>query len=202
MKNKIPVFFLIMLLLSLSACSGKAAEASQSSFATESIFIVESSALSEETDKQEEKTESKILTAYFSWADNTASDDIDAMTSASVKNPGNVAQFAQLIENETGGDMFPIKVTDPYPADWDDCLDRANREKAEETLPALSGTVANIAEYDTVFLGYPNWWYSCPMAILSFIKENDLSGKNIYLFCSHGTGGLANSVQDITAALP
>ena len=49
---------------------------------------------------------------------------------------------------------------------------------------------------------YPNWWYSCPMAILSFIEEHDLSGKQIYLFCSHGTGGLAGSVRDITAALP
>ena len=50
--------------------------------------------------------------------------------------------------------------------------------------------------------GYPNWWYSCPMAIFSFLEENDLSGKQIYLFCSHGTGGLASSVKDISAALP
>lgn len=50
--------------------------------------------------------------------------------------------------------------------------------------------------------GYPNWWYSCPMAIFSFLEENDLSGKQVYLFCSHGTGGLASSVKDISKAMP
>lgn len=48
--------------------------------------------------------------------------------------------------------------------------------------------------------GYPNWWYGCPMALFSFFDENDLSGKQVYLFCSHGTGGLAGSVKDISAA--
>lgn len=50
--------------------------------------------------------------------------------------------------------------------------------------------------------GHAIWWYSCPMAIYSFIDQHDLTGKQIYLFCSHGTGGLANSVKDITDALP
>ena len=57
-------------------------------------------------------------------------------------------------------------------------------------------------EYDTVFLGYPNWWYGVPMALLTFLEQNDLSGKQIYLFCSHGTGGLAGSVQQIAEAAP
>ena len=49
---------------------------------------------------------------------------------------------------------------------------------------------------------YPNWWYGVPMALLSFLENNDLSGKDIYLFCSHGTGGLADSVDIITEAVP
>ena len=53
-----------------------------------------------------------------------------------------------------------------------------------------------------MFLGYPNWWYGAPMALLSFLEENDLSGKEVYLFCSHGTGGLAGSVEDIRQVLP
>lgn len=60
----------------------------------------------------------------------------------------------------------------------------------------------NSEQYDTVFLGYPNWWYGVPMALLTFLEENDLSGKQVYLFCSHGTGGLANSVDIISGALP
>ena len=144
----------------------------------------------------------KILIAYFSWAENAVQEDIDAMTSPSVSAPGNVVQLASWIQEETGGDLFSIKVSTPYPADWDGCLNRANKEKADDVHPALSNTLDTIADYDVVFLGYPNWWYSCPMAIYSFLDEHDLSGKQVYLFCSHGTGGLASSVKDIAAQLP
>lgn len=144
-----------------------------------------------------------ILVAYFSWADNAVlDDDVDAMTSPSVIPPGNVQQLAGWVRDETGGDMFSIRVTDPYPSDWDECLDRANEERAEEARPELVEKVENIDEYDTVFLGYPNWWYGVPMPLLTFLEENDLSGKQIYLFCSHGTGGLAESVELIKEAAP
>ena len=62
--------------------------------------------------------------------------------------------------------------------------------------------VENLDDYDTIFLGYPNWWYGVPMGLLSFLEENDLSGKQVYLFCSHGTGGLAESVDIIKEAVP
>ena len=68
--------------------------------------------------------------------------------------------------------------------------------------PALQENVSNLEQYDTVFLGYPNWWYGAPMALLSFLEQNDLSGKDVYLFCSHGTGGLAGSVEQIVEAAP
>ncbi|HKM23067.1 MAG TPA: flavodoxin, partial [Lachnospiraceae bacterium] len=159
-------------------------------------------ALSDEKAISENSDGQKILVAYFSWADNTEQDDIDAVTSASVTVPGNVAQLASYIAEETGGELFSIQVVEPYPADWDECLSRANQEKADGTRPELVQNVEDMEEYDVIFLGYPNWWYSCPMALLSFIESNDFSGKQIYLFCSHGTGGLARSVQDITAVLP
>lgn len=146
--------------------------------------------------------ESCILIAYFSWAENAVQDEIDAMTSASVTAPGNVAQLAAWISEQTGGYLFSIQVEEPYPAGWDECLSRANQEKADGVRPLLSTKLENLEDYDTVFLGYPNWWYSCPMAILSFLEEYDLSGKQVYLFCSHGTGGLASSVRDITAVMP
>lgn len=144
----------------------------------------------------------KILVAYFSWAENAVQDDIDAMTSASVRAPGNVAQLAAWIAEETSGDLFSIQVSEPYPADWDGCLARANEEKANDNHPELVQILDNISDYDVIFLGYPNWWYSCPMAIHSFLDTHNLSGKQVYLFCSHGTGGLANSVNDIAADIP
>lgn len=145
----------------------------------------------------------KILIAYFTWAENAAdTSGVDATTSASVQAPGNVARMAAWIQQETGGDLFSIRVKEPYSADYDECLDRAADEKAENARPVLVEEVLDMMGYDTVFLGYPNWWYSAPMAVFSFLEENDLSGKRVVLFCSHGTGGLASSVKDISAVLP
>ena len=158
-------------------------------------------------DTMNPEADSNVLIAYFTWGDNTVvedpeSVDIDATTSASVLPPGNVARMADWISQEIGGDLFSIKVEEPYSSDYDECLDRAAAEKAENARPKLTEKVENMDAYDTVFLGYPNWWYSVPMPVLKFIDENNLSGKKIVLFCSHGTGGLAGSVEDITAELP
>lgn len=170
---------------------------------TEEIFYSVSGELQLEENKNSTEGESrKILVAYFSWSENAIQDNIDAMTSASVRVPGNVAQLAAWIAEETGGDLFSIQVAKRYPADWDDCLERANEEKANGIHPKLAQTLENIDDYDTIFLGYPNWWYSCPMAIHSFLDTHVLSGKQVYLFCFHGTGGLANSVNDIAADIP
>lgn len=154
------------------------------------------------TDGHQISEGNQILVAYFTWAENVADPSgIDAMASASVQPPGNVAQMAAWIQQEVGGKLFSIRVEEPYPADYDACLDRATEEKAEDARPELIEKVSDLSSYHTVFLGYPNWWYSAPMAIFSFLEENDLSGKKVVLFCSHGTGGLASSVKDISAVL-
>ena len=148
----------------------------------------------------------KILIAYFTWAENTVVEDtgavnIDATTSASVLLPGHVGQMAQWIQSETGGDLFSIAVTEPYSSDYGECLDRAADEKADNARPAVANTVANMADYNVIFLGYPNWWGTCPMAVFTFLDSYDFSGKTIIPFCAHGTSGLAASVRDIRAAL-
>lgn len=199
MKRTRHLFLFVMSLLLLSACghtqTGQTAPVDKPTPAT-------SDEQPAENNSSASAASGKVLIAYFSWAENAVQDHIDAMASPSVSAPGNVAQLASWISEETGGELFSIQVNDPYPADWDGCLNRANQEKADHIHPALSKTLDTMEEYDTIFLGYPNWWYSCPMAIHSFLDGHDLTGKQIYLFCSHGTGGLANSVKDITAALP
>lgn len=174
--------------------------AASSQLAEPSEAPVESSAL----ENSSETAESGVLIAYFSWAENAVLEEgVDAMTSPSVSDPGNVQQLAGWIQEETGGELFSIQVTDPYPSDWDACLERANQERGQDARPALvEPQVENLEQYDRVFLGYPNWWYGVPMALLTFLEENDLSGKDVYLFCSHGTGGLARSVEIITEAAP
>ena len=160
-----------------------------------------------DSSSEPDTTASNILIAYFTWADNTvvsdpAAVDVDATTSASVLAPGHVAQMAGWIQEATGGDLFSIQVTEPYSSDYDQCLDRAADEKAENARPALSTSVSNMEDYDVVFLGYPDWWATCPMAVFTFLDSYDFTGKTVIPFCAHGTGGLAASVRDIRAALP
>lgn len=163
----------------------------------------EASAATKVAATQGEGEEDKILVAYFSWADNAIIDgEIDAVASPSVTAPGNVQQLAGWVQERTNGDLFSIQVVDPYSSDWDECLNRANQERGANARPDLTGSVENMDSYDIVFLGYPNWWYGAPMAVLSFLEDYDFTGKQVYLFCSHGTGGLANTVKEITASLP
>ena len=205
-----------LMVLSLAACAGnQQEEQSASAEATEqsqSASVQEEEPASTEqqpeepassTEQPSDTQESGVLVAYFSWADNAVIDgEVDAVASPSVTAPGNVQQLAQWISERTGGDLFSIQVTEPYSSDWDACLERANQERAEDARPELTASVEQLERYDTVFLGYPNWWYGVPMALLSFLEENDLSDKQVYLFCSHGTGGLASSVEQIDEALP
>lgn len=203
MKKIITVILAAALLLSLTACENAEnvkKEEERNNSDTEQRSAAE---LSENETAGSERENSGILIAYFSWAENAIlEDDVDAVASPSVIAPGNVQQLAGWVQEETGGDLFSIQVTDPYPSDWDECLERANQERRDQERPELEGKVENLNQYDTVFLGYPNWWYGTPMALLTFLEENDLSGKQVYLFCSHGTGGLARSVEIITEAAP
>lgn len=186
---------------------------------------IQTSGTADNANSEDDKQKEHILIAYFSWADNTVVEDeeaavrsalshyenigdrenygdVDAVSSASVVKPGNTAKMAQEIQEYAGGDLFPIVVFEPYPDNYDECLDRAADEKAKNARPTLADHLYNMDDYDVVFLGFPNWWYTAPMAVFSFIEEYDLSGKTIIPFCAHGTGGLAASVRDIKAALP
>lgn len=228
MRKAVSILLLCSMLLALSACGtgGEEEPVSGGQKDTQEILSEESN---QETSKNIRKTGShtgnSILIAYFTWADNTNVEDedaavqsalshydsigdsadyggVDATTSASVLPPGNTAQMAEWIGQRVGGDLFSIVVTEPYSSDYDECLNRAADEKAENARPELANHVDNMDDYDVVFLGFPNWWYTAPMAVFSFIEEYDLSGKTVVPFCAHGTGGLAGSVRDITAALP
>ena len=152
-------------------------------------------------------TQNKMLIAYFTWSDNTVvenpdSIDVDAETSASVLSPGNAELIANWIAEETGGDLFSIKTQNKYSSDYDECLNQARKERDNNERPALVGRVNNIDDYDVIFLGFPNWWYTCPMAVFTFVESYDLSGKTIIPFCTHGTGGLSRTIRDLKNILP
>lgn len=200
MKKITAVILTFVLVFSLAACSsGK--DYTETSSVSQNTEIQNTETQNAETPATTEGE--RILVAYFSWADNAVIEgEVDAVASPSVTAPGNVAQLASWVSERTGGNLFAIQVTEPYSSDWDECLERANQERSENARSELKELVGNIEDYDVVFLGFPNWWYGSPMAVLSFLEENDLSGKQIYLFCSHGTGGLAGTVDDIKEILP
>jgi flavodoxin len=122
----------------------------------------------------------KILVAYFSYQ-------------------GHTAGVAREIAAQTGGDLFEIKPVTPYPA-YDECLEVAKAEKNNNARPAFEGSVANMAEYDVVFVGYPIWWYDAPMIVLTFLESNDFSGKTVIPFATSGGSPLETSLDSIRAS--
>ena len=212
MKRPVALLVLLTLLCSLTACGGNPTSQSISDVPESSQTAEEITDAPLDTDPPASQSpgetgNSNILIAYFTWADNTvvedpSSVDVDATTSASVLAPGNAAKLASWIQQEVGGDLHSIVVEEPYSSDYDECLDRAADEKAENARPALASHVDNLENYDIVFLGFPNWWYTLPMPVLTFVEEYDWSGKTVVPFVTHGTGGLSGTIRDLTASLP
>lgn len=210
MKKWIMVLLAAAVFLTTAGCGQKTEKApvSEPEKSSDVTSQSESAQLPETVPEAAPETGSpRILIAYFTWADNTVVEnpdavDVDATTSASVLAPGNAAKIADWIQQEVGGDLFSIVVTEPYSSDYDECLDRAADEKADNARPELANHVEGMEDYDVVFIGFPNWWYTLPMPVLSFVDEYDFSGKTVVPFCTHGTGGLSGTIRDLTAALP
>lgn len=125
----------------------------------------------------------KILIAFFSWG-------------------GNTKGIAKKIQEQTGADLFEIELVKPYSNDYNTVLNEAQRDQNAQARPKLSSHVKNMADYDTIILGYPNWWASIPMPIASFLEEYDFSGKTVVPFCSHGGGRFGQSLTAIGKLAP
>ncbi len=149
------------------------------------------------------KKKSKVLIAYFGRYGNTDfRKDVDATTSASIvkdgkKKRGTTEVLARLIQKETGGDLFPIRTKQKYPAGYNKVIDQNHKELDEDYLPELKKKVKNMKQYDVVFIGYPIWAEDTPQAIKSFIKEHDLKGKTVIPFCTHGSSGQSGTYTKI-----
>ncbi len=135
---------------------------------------------SAQTDGQ---TGGNVLIAYFSWG-------------------GNTRGIAAEIQSQTGAELFEIQMVTPYSTDYNTVLDQAQEAQNAQDRPELSTHVEDMSQYDTILLGYPNWWASIPMPIASFLEEYDFSGKTIIPFCSHGGGRFGQSLTAITKLAP
>lgn len=121
---------------------------------------------------------SSALIAYFSWS-------------------GNTEQVAQIIQQETGGDLFEIAPATPYTDDYNELLDIAQQEQSDKARSELAGQVENWEQYDTIFVGYPNWWSDAPMAVYTFVESYDWSVKTLVPFNTSASGGFGRSLSGL-----
>ena len=136
---------------------------------------------------------SHMLVAYFSLA--------GEQYGVGVIEEGNTSIIAHMIAEQTGADLFEIEVVTPYPTSHSELLEVSQQEMSDNARPEIAGTVDNMDDYDTIFIGYPNWWGDMPMIVYNFLESYDLSGKTIVPFCTHGGSGLSNTestIADIT----
>ena len=139
----------------------------------------------------------KILIAYYSRKGNN-------YFGGSIKDlpVGNTEIAAGIIQKLTGGDTFKIVPVKDYPAGYDETTRVAQQEQRQNARPQIVGRVDDMAEYDAVLLGYPNWWGTMPMPVYTFLEAYDFSGKTILPFCTHEGSGLGRSESDIKKLCP
>lgn len=126
----------------------------------------------------EQASRPRILIAYFSLT-------------------GNTRLIAHDIQNMVGGDLFAIETVRQYGPDFDTAVEQAREELRNHARPELQAKVANMRDYDIVFVGFPNWVGTMPMAMFTFLEQHDFSGKTIVPFCTHGTSGISDTISDL-----
>jgi flavodoxin len=145
----------------------------------------------------------RVLIVYFTMPE---TDGVDTVSGASrvVKNGvvlGNVQFIAQTIQKTTSGDLFRIETVQSYPGVHDRLVDQAKTEQNAKARPRLT-RAANVAAYDVIFIGYPNWWGDLPMPLYTFLESTDLSGKTIVPFNVHGGNRFSDTISTITRLQP
>lgn len=115
---------------------------------------------------------------------------------------GNTEVVAKMIQALIGGDLFHIDTRTAYPEDYTKTTEIAQRELRQNARPVLAQNLSSVDAYSTIFLGYPNWWGTMPMAVFSFLDGHEFSGKTIVPFCTHEGSGMGRSESDIAMSCP
>ncbi len=143
------------------------------------------------TNKQTDMKEKKILVAFFSRADENYN--------VGYIKKGNTQIVAEMIGEATNGKLFHIEPVKAYPANYNACIDQAQKEQNTNARPAIKDDIA-VEDYDIIFLGYPNWWGDLPMAVYTFIEKHNWQGKTVIPFCTHEGSGLGNTPNRVSKA--
>ena len=140
---------------------------------------------------------SKSLILYFSRAGNN-------YTNEGIKNLeiGNTEIIANYIKEFSDADVFKIEPLNEYPEDYMECTEVAKKELDDGARPDLKEYIEDISEYDTIYLGFPNWWNSMPMPVWTQLEKLDFEGKTIKPFVTHEGSGFGKSESDIKKLCP
>lgn len=133
----------------------------------------------------------KVLVAFFSHTGENYG--------VGVIQKGNTHIIAEMIADCTGGDLFEIVPVQEYPKEYTPCTEVAQTEKSENARPAIKAD-KDIADYDTIYIGYPIWWGDAPMPVYTWIEKQQWQGKTVIPFCTHEGSGLGSSPDYIGAA--
>lgn len=117
----------------------------------------------------------------------------------SVKNlaKGNTETVAEFIKEAVGGDLFEVETVTPYSEDYFTCTKQAKEELQTNARPQIKRILESINGYDNVFVGYPNWWGTMPMAMFTFLERYDFAEKKIIPFCTNEGSGMGSSERDL-----
>lgn len=137
------------------------------------------------------------LIAYFSRADENYFSG--ALKDVSV---GNTEIVAETLQKITGAAIFKIEPLLPYSKNYNECIAQAQDDQRRDARPELKEYPDSLDQYDTVYLGYPNYWGTMPMPVFTFLERFDFTGKTIYPFCTHEGSGLGHSESDIRRMCP
>jgi len=173
----------VLMLFSLTGCENRNSTVPNVSAPQTASTSNDKNTSAASNDKILNKSGKKILIVYFSHT-------------------GNTQKATNQIHELVGGDIVEIKTETPYPTNYNECAALAKREKESNARPKLSTKVENIGSYDVLFVGYPIWWYTAPMAIHTFLESYDLSGKTVIPFCTSGGSDVAESMPAIKSLCP
>ena len=115
---------------------------------------------------------------------------------------GNTEKAAEMLSELTGGTLYKIRQAQPYSDDYRTCIAQAKTDLQKNARPEVPDLPDNLDAYDEIYLGYPNYWGTMPMAVYTFLEHYDFTGKTIRPFCTHEGSGLSHTVRDIQNAAP
>lgn len=115
---------------------------------------------------------------------------------------GNTEKTAKMLSELTGGKLFKIEQAQPYSENYQECIEQAKADLQANARPEVRNLPEHLDDYDEIYLGYPNYWGTMPMAVYTFLEKYNFTGKIIHPFCTHEGSGLAGTVKDIQKAAP